>query len=265
MNGGERLDVFLVTQGYASSRTKGRELIEGGHVLLNGKKALKPSQLCGESDKIEITDKPEDYVGRGALKLVHALDSFGVEVSGKTAIDIGASTGGFTDLLLRRGAKKVYAVDVGHGQLAERLRADPRVINMEGENIRFMTPDRLGEAVDLAVCDVSFISLGLVLAPMHELLRDDGELAALVKPQFEAGRENIGKNGIVRDKKVHVEVLNKVMGQAVESGFSVKGLTYSPIKGGSGNIEFWLLLKKGMHMGVAADAKAVVETAHRML
>ena len=258
-----RLDVLLAERGLAESRERAKAIIMSGSVYIDGVRADKPGLLVGADVSPEVRGGLE-YVSRGGLKLEKALDVFGVSTGGKICIDCGASTGGFTDCLLKNGAALVYAVDVGYGQLAWKIRNDPRVVVMERVNIRYLTNDMLEKRPELAVVDVSFISLGLVLPVLRSLLTEDGIAICLIKPQFEAGRENVGKKGVVRDAEVHVAVLDAFVGNAKKSGFCVKGLSYSPIRGPEGNIEFFGFLGSGG--GVEGlDAGAVVSEAHSML
>lgn len=261
MDAHERLDVRLLREGLILSRSRAQLAIAQGLVLVNGLPAQKPSQRVSPSDRLEVCGDPVGYVGRGGIKLEKALTQFGVDAAGLTVLDAGASTGGFTDCLLKHGAKKVYAVDVGRGQLAQSLREDPRVVCMEGVNIRDLTPDKLGEKADLITCDLSFISLRLVLSSLFELLKDDGQALCLVKPQFEAGRGAVGKNGVVRDAATHLKVLTDLIGACDKTGFSVKALTHSPIRGPEGNIEYLAHLNKsGTANGL--DVAAVVRLSH---
>ena len=241
----ERLDVLLVQKGLAPSREKAKAILMSGIVYVDGQKEDKAgSTFDGEKCTIEVRGKTLPYVSRGGLKLEKALQVFAVDLKEKICLDIGASTGGFTDCMLQNGAKKVYAVDVGHGQLAYSLRCDERVVCMEKCNFRYFTEESLPEQVDFASSDVSFISLTKMLGPAWTLLRDGGYMAALIKPQFEAGRELVGKKGVVSDPKVHEDVIRKVSDFALETGFLLKGLDFSPIRGPEGNIEFLLYLQK---------------------
>jgi len=232
-----RLDVLLAERGLAESRERAKAIIMSGSVYIAGNRAEKPGMQVACDVQIEVRDRPE-YVSRGGQKLEKALKFFGVSPEGKVCIDCGASTGGFTDCLLKNGARLVYAVDVGYGQLAWSIRSDPRVVTMERTNIRYLTPDMLKLKPELAVVDVSFISLSLVLPVVLELLEASGEVLCLIKPQFEAGRENVGKKGVVRDPDTHKAVLDAFIHSAEESGFTVKGLTFSPVRGPEGNIEY---------------------------
>ena len=240
----ERLDVLMVQKNLAESREKAKALIMSGIVYVNGQKEDKAGTSFEETAQIEVRGSTLKYVSRGGLKLEKAMSHFGVELAGRVCMDVGASTGGFTDCMLQNGAVKVYAVDVGHGQLAWKLRNDDRVICMEKTNIRYVTPEDIGDQIEFASIDVSFISLTKVLGPVKELLTHDGQVVCLIKPQFEAGREKVGKKGVVREKSVHLEVIEMVMGYARSIGFGVLGLEFSPIKGPEGNIEYLLYLQK---------------------
>lgn len=263
----ERLDVELVNRGLVESREKGRALIMEGAVYVNGQKAYKAGDKVKDGMNIEIRGAKLRYVSRGGLKLEKALDVFPITLEGCVCMDIGASTGGFTDCMLQNGAKKVYAVDVGYGQLAWKLRSDERVVNMERTNIRYIDFDLVELPLDFVSTDVSFISLSHVLPVAYKLLGDGGEMVALIKPQFEAGREQVGKKGVVRDIAVHSEVIKKITSLAFDTGFSVRGLDFSPIKGPEGNIEFLMYLSKDADRVNAADddaVKSVTESAHRI-
>lgn len=240
-----RLDVYLTENGLTTSRERAKALIMAGQVYVKNQKCDKAGMMLDENEtEVEIRGEQLKYVSRGGLKLEKAMQDFPIELQDKTTMDIGASTGGFTDCMLQNGAKKVYAVDVGYGQFAWKLRNDPRVVNMERTNIRYVTPEEIGEEIDLASIDVSFISLKLVLPAAYKLLSESGEIIALIKPQFEAGKGQVGKKGVVRDKNVHYDVIRTVLDFACESGFSILGLSYSPIKGPEGNIEYLAYLKK---------------------
>lgn len=239
----ERLDCLLVKRGLAPSREKAKAVIMAGDVFVDGQREDKAGSMFDDSKNIEVRGKKLAYVSRGGLKLEKAVDEFGINLEGKVCMDVGASTGGFTDCMLQNKAVKVYAVDVGHGQLAWKLRQDERVVCMEKTNIRYVTPDDIKEPVQFASIDVSFISLTKVLLPVKNLLTDNGQIGCLIKPQFEAGREKVGKKGVVRDKKVHEEVINKIIDYALSIGFEVLNLEYSPIKGPEGNIEYLLFLQ----------------------
>ena len=240
----ERLDVLLVQRGHAASREKAKAVIMAGCVYVNGQKEDKAGSMFDCAAEIEVRGNTLRYVSRGGLKLEKAMKNFGVELEGKVCMDVGASTGGFTDCMLQNGAVKVYSVDVGHGQLDWKLRNDERVVCMEKTNIRYVQPEDLGEPIDFSSIDVSFISLTKVLLPIRNYLKENGEIVALIKPQFEAGREKVGKKGVVREKSTHIEVIEKVTDYAVSIGFEVAALEFSPIKGPEGNIEYLVHLKK---------------------
>lgn len=260
----ERLDILLVKKGLAPSREKAKTMIMEGNVFVDNNREDKAGSSFDENAKIEIKGNTLKYVSRGGLKLEKAMTHFGITLDGKVCMDIGASTGGFTDCMLQNGASKVYAVDVGYGQFAWKLRQDERVICMEKTNIRYVTPEDIADRLDFASVDVSFISLTKVLGPARALLQDDGEMVCLIKPQFEAGREKVGKKGVVRDKAVHEEVIHKVIDFALETGFSILNLEYSPIKGPEGNIEYLVYIRKTEEGSMAdtVDIHAVVEAAH---
>lgn len=265
----ERLDVLLVQQGYAISREKAKAIIMAGQVYVDGQKEDKAGSMFKEEAKIEVRGNTLKYVSRGGLKLEKAMSHFAVTLEGKVCMDVGASTGGFTDCMLQNGAVKVYSVDVGHGQLDWKLRNDPRVVCMEKTNIRYVTPEDIEEPVDFSSIDVSFISLTKVLLPVRNLLSQDGQIVCLIKPQFEAGREKVGKKGVVRDPAVHKEVIEKVIAFAKEQYLQPLALDFSPIKGPEGNIEYLLYLQKkpeGTEMTDGdMDVDAVVGQAHGTL
>ena len=240
----ERLDVMLVKRGLAESREKAKAIIMSGIVYVDGQKEDKAGTTFSDDVKIEVRGKTLPYVSRGGLKLEKAMEQFGIELEGKVCMDCGASTGGFTDCMLQNGAIKVYSVDVGHGQLAWKLRNDDRVVCMEKTNMRYVTEEDIEELAQFVSIDVSFISLKKILPAVRRILTDDGEVVALIKPQFEAGRENVGKKGVVRDKKVHEEVITMITQFAVEHSFQLLHLDYSPIKGPEGNIEYLLHMRK---------------------
>lgn len=240
----ERLDVLLVSRGLAESREKAKILIMSGIVYVNNQKEDKAGSMFPSDAPIEVRGEKLKYVSRGGLKLEKAMKVFPIELDGAVCMDVGASTGGFTDCMLQNGAKKVFSIDVGHGQLAWKLRNDPRVVCMEKTNIRYVRPEDIGETVDFSSIDVSFISLTLVLPVVFSILRDGGHVTALIKPQFEAGREKVGKKGVVRDPAVHREVIRKVRDFAESIGFFPEGLDYSPIRGPEGNIEYLIFLEK---------------------
>ena len=239
----ERLDVLMVQRSLAESREKAKALIMSGIVYVNRQKEDKAGTSFDDTAQIEVRGSTLKYVSRGGLKLEKAMSHFGVELEGKVCMDVGASTGGFTDCMLQNGAVKVYSVDVGHGQLAWKLRNDDRVVCMEKTNIRYVTPEDIGDRIRFASIDVSFISLTKVLGPVKALLTEDGQIVCLIKPQFEAGREKVGKKGVVREKSVHLEVIRMVIQYALSIGFEVLNLEYSPIKGPEGNIEYLLYLQ----------------------
>lgn len=261
----KRLDVLLTEQGYAENRTKAQAIIMSGIVYADGQKADKPGTAYEETVSIEVRGGACPYVSRGGLKLEKALRDFGVKPEGFVCSDSGASTGGFTDCLLQQGARKVFAIDVGYGQLDWKIRSDPRVVVMEKTNIRYVTPEQLGEPLDLSVVDVSFISLKIVLPAIRALLKPAGQVLCLIKPQFEAGREKVGKKGVVREKSTHVEVLQGFVELADSLGFHILGLTYSPVKGPEGNIEFLGHLSLNDVPGICPDVVDVVEQAHAAL
>ena len=241
----ERLDVILVSQGYAESREKAKAIIMSGNVYVNGQKEDKAGTTFDVTKiKLEVRGSTLKYVSRGGLKLEKAMDKWGFDLREKVCMDIGASTGGFTDCMLQNGATKVYSVDVGHGQLAWKLRNDERVVCMEQTNFRYMVPEDINEQLDFASVDVSFISLTKILIPARNLLKCGGEMVCLIKPQFEAGRDKVGKNGVVREVETHREVIEKIVDYADSIGFTVLHLEYSPIKGPEGNIEYLVHLKK---------------------
>ena len=266
MKNKKRLDVLLTEQGYADTRTKAQAIIMSGQVYVNGQKADKPGVSYEDTVQLEVRGQSCPYVSRGGLKLEKALRDFGVKPDGFVCSDSGASTGGFTDCLLQQGAKKVFAIDVGYGQLDWKIRNDPRVVVMERTNIRYVTPEDLGEPLDLSVVDVSFISLKIVLPAIKNLLKENqGQVLCLIKPQFEAGKEKVGKKGVVRDKSIHKEVLDNFVALADELQFTILGLTFSPVKGPEGNIEFLGHLTLADAQGIRPDTSAVVDQAHDTL
>lgn len=258
-----RLDLELSARGLARSREYARKLVKNGNVIVNGKICTKPACLVSEKDVLEITGEIHGYVGRGGLKLEKALDVFNINLKDCVCLDIGASTGGFTDCMLQNGAQKVYALDVGHSQLDESLIADSRVVNMEKTNIRAADVSMFDERLDFIATDVSFISLKLVLPKIYELLRENGEACVLIKPQFEAGKENISKNGIVKKSSVHKNILNDMIAFSKEIGLIPFGIDVSPIKGGSGNSEYLMYMKKNPDRSgdYFADVDMLVEKA----
>lgn len=261
----KRLDVLLVEQMYADTRSKAQAIIMAGQVYVNGQKADKPGTSYEETVQIEVRGVTCPYVSRGGLKLEKALRDFGVKPEGFVCSDSGASTGGFTDCLLQQGAKKVFAIDVGYGQLDWRIRSDERVVVMERTNIRYVTSEDLGEPLDLSVIDVSFISLKIVLPTIKTLLKPTGQVLCLIKPQFEAGKEKVGKKGVVREPEIHKEVLDAFVETVTELGFTILGLTFSPVKGPEGNIEFLAHLTLEDKPGIQPDTSAVVRDAHNTL
>ena len=262
----KRLDVLLTERLYAENRTKAQAIIMSGNVYVNGQKADKPGMSFEETVEIEVRGAVCPYVSRGGLKLEKALRDFGVKPEGFVCSDSGASTGGFTDCLLQQGASKVFAIDVGYGQLDWKIRSDPRVVVMERTNVRYVTPEQLGEPLDLSVVDVSFISLKIVLPVIKTLLKQDkGQVLCLIKPQFEAGKEKVGKKGVVRDPATHKEVLDNFVALANELEFKILGLTFSPVKGPEGNIEFLGHLSLADVAGIQPDTADVVAQAHAVL
>ncbi|MBE6017273.1 MAG: TlyA family RNA methyltransferase [Lachnospiraceae bacterium] len=264
----KRLDVMLCEQNSDLTRAKAQSLIMSGVVYVNNQKELKAGSMFSEDAVIEIRGETLKYVSRGGLKLEKAMASFDIALDGKVCMDIGSSTGGFTDCMLQKGAVKVYAVDVGYGQLHYKLRTDERVVVMEKTNIRYVKPEDIPEKINFASVDVSFISLTKVIPPALELLDDTKELVMLIKPQFEAGREKVGKKGVVRDPAVHEEVVEKVVSFAESSGLSAEGLTYSPVKGPEGNIEYLIHVKKAEEGATPFDREMigrVVALAHEEL
>ena len=239
-----RLDVAVFEAGYAPSREKAKAIIMAGQVYVNNQKVDKAGTEIKRDDKLEVRGSTLKYVSRGGLKLEKAMQCFPITLQDKVCMDVGASTGGFTDCMLQNGAKKVYSIDVGYGQLAWKLRTDERVVNLERTNFRYVTDEQIKDKIDFSSVDVSFISLKHILPNLNKFLKDDGSAVCLIKPQFEAGREKVGKKGVVSDPATHLEVCEKVIALAVENGFSVAGLDFSPIKGPEGNIEYLIYLKK---------------------
>ena len=261
-----RLDVAVLERGLSESRAKAGALIMAGQVYVNGQKATKAGLTVKDSDKIEVRGEKMPFVSRGGYKLDKAVKAFHLQLQDCVFMDIGASTGGFSDCMLQNGAKKVYAVDVGYGQLAWKLRTDERVVNMERTNFRYLTPDDIAEQLDFASVDVSFISLKIILPVLYSLLRDGGEAVCLIKPQFEAGKENVGKKGVVRDPSVHAEVVETITQFAFDTGFSVLHLSFSPIKGPEGNIEYLMHIKKEKEPIFAdTDISALIAESHNTL
>ena len=261
----DRLDILLVKRGLAESREKAKAVIMSGIVYVDGQKEDKAGQTFSENVNIEVRGNTLKYVSRGGLKLEKAMECFDVDVENKVCMDIGASSGGFTDCMLQNGAIKVYAVDVGHGQLAWKLRNDERVTVMEKTNIRYVKPEDIGEQIDFASIDVSFISLSKVLPAAYNLLKENGEIVALIKPQFEAGREKVGKKGVVREKSTHIEVIENCFEYARANNFSIEELEFSPVKGPEGNIEYLYHLVKNGENNKDIDISAIVNTAHESL
>lgn len=264
----ERLDVLLVNRGLAESRQKAKAVIMTGNVFVAGIREDKAGSVFPENAEITVKGEPQKYVSRGGHKLEKAVDVWKLDLTGMTCMDVGSSTGGFTDCMLQNGAKKVYAVDVGTNQLAWKLRQDERVVSMEKTNIRYVTKEDIREEIDFSSIDVAFISLTKVLTPVKALLSDKGRVVCLIKPQFEAGRDKVGKKGVVRDKKIHQEVIRMVAEHAQSLGFTISGMTYSPIKGPEGNIEYLLYLENDT--GVPKDGWSqsigdIVEEAHTAL
>ena len=260
-----RLDQLVFDLGYTESRERAKTTIMSGLVFVNGQRADKPGTPVAPDAKIEVRGEAIPFVSRGGFKLDKALKVFPIDPTGKTCIDCGASTGGFTDVLLQHGAAKVYAVDVGYGQLAWKLRNDPRVVNLERTNLRYVTAEQIPEQLELAVMDVSFISIKLVLPAVKALLVPGADLVCLIKPQFEAGREEVGKKGVVRDSGVHCQVIRSILDFAPQIGLSVMGLDYSPIKGPEGNIEYICHMKNGCYEGASIDVEALVNASHEAL
>ena len=266
MKNKKRLDVLLTEQGYADTRSKAQAIIMAGQVYVDGQKADKPGVSFEDTVSIEVRGETCPYVSRGGLKLEKALRDFGVKPVGYVCSDSGASTGGFTDCLLQQGAKKVFAIDVGYGQLDWKIRSDERVVVMERTNIRYVTPEDLGEPLDLSVIDVSFIGLEIVLPAIKNLLKPDaGQVLCLIKPQFEAGKENVGKKGVVRDPQIHKMVLDNFVALVDRLQFTILGLTFSPVKGPEGNIEFLAHLTLADQPGIQPDTAAIVAQAHETL
>lgn len=264
-----RLDLMLVSRGLAASREKARAIIMAGNVFVAGQREDKAGAMFDEKAEIEVKGGAPKYVSRGGLKLEKAIKCFGLTLAGKVCMDVGSSTGGFTDCMLQNGARKVYAVDVGTNQLAWKLRTDPRVVCMEKTNIRYLLPEQIEESPEFASIDVAFISLTKVLKPVRELLTPDGQAAVLIKPQFEAGREKVGKKGVVREKSTHLEVIETVLAYARSIGFDICNLEFSPIRGPEGNIEYLAHLKKTKEpfgsLLEGLDPGALVDAAHETL
>jgi len=264
----ERLDILVVNRGLAPSREKAKAMIMAGNIFVGNEREDKPGSKFDEDAEITVHGKTLPYVSRGGLKLEKAIDSFDIKLDGLICMDIGASTGGFTDCMLQNGASKVYSVDVGYGQFDWKLRNDERVVCMEKTNIRYVTPDDIDDVLDFASCDVSFISLTKVLPAAYNLLKEDGRMVCLIKPQFEAGKEKVGKKGVVRDPKVHLEVIEKILDYSTDNGFVILGLNYSPIKGPEGNIEYLVYIKKSkdkVDWHDSIDAENIVDIANGSL
>lgn len=260
-----RLDVYLTQNGLAASRERAKAMIMEGIVFVDNQKCDKAGEMIKENSIVEVRGNTLKYVSRGGLKLEKAMAEFPIDLHDKVTMDIGASTGGFTDCMLQNGAKKVYSVDVGYGQLAWTLRNDERVVNMERTNIRYLTGDDISEKPDFASIDVSFISLRLVLPVAKELLAEDGEIVALIKPQFEAGREQVGKKGVIKDLSIHIEVIKNIVDFANNIGLFTEGLSYSPIKGPEGNIEYLLYMKKTGENKIDLNIiRDVAEQSHKL-
>ena len=263
----KRLDVLLVEKGFFESREKAKAVIMSGCVYVNNQKSDKAGASFDENAAVEVRDNRMRYVSRGGYKLEKAMQTFPISLDGKVTMDIGASTGGFTDCMLQNGAMKVYAVDVGYGQLAWKLTSDERVVNLERTNMRYVTREQVPEEIDFFSVDVAFISLKLILPAARGVCSENAQAVCLIKPQFEAGRENVGKNGVVRDKKVHIAVVEDIITFCLENGFSVLGLSYSPIKGPQGNIEYLLYIERCDEPvnTLTVSAAQVVEQSHEEL
>lgn len=263
----KRLDILVHELGYVQSREKAKAVIMAGLVYVDNQKADKPGAVYPVNSKLEVRGSTQKYVSRGGFKLEKAMNSFPIDLNEKITMDIGASTGGFTDCMLQNGAKKVYSVDVGYGQLDWKLRNDERVINLERTNVRYITEKEVPDKIDFFSVDVSFISLKLVLPPARNLMADNATAVCLIKPQFEAGRENVGKKGVVRDPKVHQSVVDSIVDFCINNGFDVMGLDYSPIKGPEGNIEYLIYIKKSESpvLNLNISPQELVENSHLAL
>ncbi|HEX2985952.1 MAG TPA: TlyA family RNA methyltransferase [Caproiciproducens sp.] len=262
----KRLDCLIYERGLAESREKAKTIIMLGNVYVDNQKSDKPGTILPLNANIEIRGEGLRYVSRGGLKLEKAMSVFPIQLKDKVTMDIGASTGGFTDCMLQNGAKKVYSIDVGYGQLAWKLRTDPRVINLERTNVRYLTQEQIPDPIDFFSVDVSFISLCLVLPVAREFMSENAQAICLIKPQFEAGKGKVGKKGVVREKSIHIEVIQKITDFVLQNGFSVLGLTFSPVKGPEGNIEYLVYLEKSNHPESAAlDIPMLVEESHKQL
>lgn len=262
-----RLDVALFERGLAPSREKAKAIIMAGIVYVNNQKSDKAGKEVTEEDNIEVRGSTLKYVSRGGLKLEKAMECFPINLNDKICMDVGASTGGFTDCMLMNGAKKVYSIDVGYGQLAWKLRTDKRVINLERTNFRYVTDEQITDKIDFSSVDVSFISLKHILPNLNRFLKDNGQAVCLIKPQFEAGREKVGKKGVVSDLNTHIEVVQKIIDLSTKNGFSVNGLDFSPVKGPEGNIEYLIFIEKANEpvIDITIDARAVVNKSHEEL
>ena len=263
----KRIDILLFEKGLAPSREKAKTMIMAGNVYVNNQKFDKPGDTVNEDAVIEVRGSTLKYVSRGGLKLEKAMELYGFKLDSKICMDVGASTGGFTDCMLQKGATKVYSIDVGYGQLAWKLRQDERVVNLERTNVRYITNEQVPDTVDFVSIDVSFISLGLVIPVLVPFLSDEAMMVCLVKPQFEAGKDKVGKHGVVRDPATHMEVLERAVGFAKNAGFGIVGLEFSPIKGPQGNIEYLMVLtRKDPELSVSSEEiKALVESSHNEL
>ncbi len=262
-----RLDAVILAKGLAESREKAKAYIMAGVVYVNNQKADKAGMTVKETDNIEVRANPLKYVSRGGLKLEKAMEVFGINLQNSVCADIGASTGGFTDCMLQNGATKVYSIDVGYGQLAWKLRTDPRVVNLERTNFRYVTEKEIPERLSFASVDVSFISLSIIIPALVPLLLEGGRAVCLIKPQFEAGKDKVGKKGVVREPKVHIEVIDKIIKVMLDNGLSVLGLDYSPVKGPEGNIEYLILVEKNGDavISLEIDSEATVTASHSEL
>ncbi|MBO7208612.1 MAG: TlyA family RNA methyltransferase [Clostridia bacterium] len=258
-----RLDVYLVERGYATSRERAKSIIMSGSVFVNNQRSDKAGDMISDDAVVEVRGGELKYVSRGGLKLEKAIAEFGISLEGKICMDVGASTGGFTDCMLQNGAKKVYSVDVGYGQLAWKLRSDERVTNLERTNIRYVTREQVPDELDFSSIDVAFISLKLVLPVVKELLKNNGTGVALIKPQFEAGREKVGKKGVVREPGTHIEVINNVLEFTRDMGLNVSAVTFSPIRGPEGNIEYLMYFSKNGEDN-EIDVEKIVEISHEV-
>ena len=265
MNGGERIDSSLFLRGLCESREKAKAIVMAGQVYLNGIKEMKPGTRIKDDDSLEVRGASSKYVSRGGFKLEKALTEFHISIENEICMDVGASTGGFTDCMLQNGAARVYAVDVGYGQFAWKLRTDERVVVLERTNFRYITGEQVPEPIDFASVDVSFISLKLILPVLAPMLSKSGRAVVLIKPQFEAGREKVGKKGVVRDEKVHLEVINGILGFAPAIGLTPVGLDFSPIKGPEGNIEYLCWLKNCLREIPKLDPEGIVKASHEAL